>query len=506
MEEVQIDKKMKLSKILIYVFLVVFGCSLFLYLDLNDTTLPYDDVYSIFLIKKSYSEILDITSSDVHPPLYYWCLKTFSLIFGDTLFALRLFSTMAVFATLLLGLFPVRKLFGDKTSVFFVLLLILFPVTQYLAADIRMYSWTMFFVLSCALSAYKVFETGKIHYWVLFLITSVCAAYFHNYGLLSVSGIYIFLFVFLVYKKKKWHYLLICALLFSMAYLPWALQLLKQINSVAQEYWIKPLTVNDFFLHIYYFYSPKEVWLPFTDFSKGQMMLALILLMSIQLILTLKVLASDNLKDKYVSLAIISFLVFLFPVLLGAVISFVCFPILVTRYMTCSFGLFVLSISFILAKVQEYSKWKYLSYCFLFLLLLDGTVRFYSGLKYYNETEKSYELIREFAKSGNQRGDTFIVNDFSYHVMPRLQLIVPDNNYYVLINNQKRHQFAPFIFDSINQGSLFLSNFILVHQEREAVQVDFRKYQSLLEKLSYRVTDSIYASDIYLYRVQRFEK
>lgn len=139
------NKNRKVSSV--YILLFAIGVSLFTYLDFADLAIPYDDAYSVFMVKSSYSDIVKITAKDVHPPLYYWGLKAFSAIFGDTIFSLRLFSALGIFATFLLGYFPIRKQFGDRVALMFISLLIMFPVTQYLATDIRMYSWTMFFCI-----------------------------------------------------------------------------------------------------------------------------------------------------------------------------------------------------------------------------------------------------------------------------------------------------------------------------------------------------------------------
>ncbi|GAB6120262.1 hypothetical protein JCM30204_14110 [Dysgonomonas termitidis] len=493
---------MKFSTALIYVCLFIAGVSLFTYLDFKDTSLLYDDVYSISMAKASYADILNITASDVHPPLYYWCLKLFSSLFGDSLFCFRIFSTLGIIAVLLLGCFPIRRLFGDKTAITFMLLIIIFPVTQYLATEIRMYSWTMFFVLACALSAYQAFKKGGRMCWGVFLVTGLCAAYFHNYGLLSVFGIYILFFIILIRAKKKLTYLILCGVLFSIVYLPWLIQLWGQVDAVSSGYWIKPLTLNDLFLHIYYFYSPKEIWQPFTYFSKLQMMTGLIVLMAIQLVLTIKVLLSDNIKkDKMPLLAIISFITFLFPVAIGFIISVTYLPVLVTRYMTCSFGLFILSLALILAKALEFPRYRRLSYAFLLLLLITGGVRLYSGVNYYNRTGSAYQSIRDFIKGGDRTRTTLVVNDFSYHVMPRLQLIVPENEY-IILTGERTEDFRPFRFDEIRLEDFVAADFILVHQDREAIQHDFRQYRESLTN-HYIAIDSLHATDIRLYHMKK---
>lgn len=490
------NKNRKVSSV--YILLFAIGISLFTYLDFADLAIPYDDAYSVFMVKSSYSDIVKITAKDVHPPLYYWGLKAFSAIFGDTIFSLRFFSALSIFATFLLGYFPIRKQFGDRVALMFISLLIMFPVTQYLATDIRMYSWTMFFVLACAICGYKVYLKGHFRNWRLFLITGLCAAYLHNYGLLSVVGIYIFLLVFLVQKKKEWKRLVYCGIVFSALYTPWLLQLIWQFSDVVNEYWIKPLTLNDLFLHIYYFYSPKEVWRPFTDFTKIQMMIVLIIVMSMQLLITLKVLRSGiKNRDEKTYLAIISFLVFLFPILIAALISISYVPILASRYMTCSFGLFVLSLAFIFDKAYEFPIYRRLTNVFFVLLILVGGVRVYSGVKYYNETEFLYHNIRLFTTNDAEK-QILVAADSSYSVMPRLQLIVPDQ-YFCILKTAVDNDFSPFVFQKID--SIPLCDFILVHHEPKEISADFRKYQHQLSE-RYIFSDSIQALDSYLYKLK----
>lgn len=474
------------------------GISLFSYLDRKNITIPYDDAYSAFMIKSSYVDIVRITSKDVHPPLYYWGLKAFSSIFGESIFSLRLFSQLGVLATFLLGCFPIRKLFSDRVAILFIILLLFFPVTQYLATDVRMYSWTMFLVLACAICAYKIYIEGKSSNWILFFITGICAAYTHNYGLLSILGIYILLLISFILSKRKWYQVIICGVLFSLAYTPWLLQLMWQLNDVVGDYWIEPLSMNDLYLHIYYFYSPKDIWRPFTDFTKMQMMTGLIIIMAIQLIITIKVIFSGiKQKDKFTYLAIISILGFLFPVLVGGIISISYVPILVTRYMTCSFGLFILSLAFILAKADKYPVYRNLTYIFLILILFIGVVRVFSGLNYYKETQELYSQIRDFSYKNGEK-QIFVATDSSYHVMPRLQLIVPENDFYIL-NRGRYESFQPFIFNETD--SIHFNDFIYVHHERAEICSDFKAYRNKLRD-KYIVTDSLRAIESYFYKLK----
>lgn len=490
----------------LFLLLLLFACCFYGYLDLIDTAIPYDDAYTAFMVKSSYAEIVKITAADVHPPLYYWGLKLFCQLFGDSIFSLRLFSSLGVIATLLFGSFSLKKIFGDKVSLFFILLMILFPVTQFLVTEVRMYSWTMFFVFVCGLYAFKLTQKDKNRDWIFFFVSGICAAYLHNYGLLSIIGIYVILFICIILQKKNKKKLLFCTLLFIIAYTPWIFQLATQIGAVSSDYWIKPLTLNDFFLHIYYFYSPKEVWLPFTEYTKTQMMIGLTFLMGLQLFLTVKIFCSyyKNKRDE-LFIVIGSYFAFLFPIIAGALISVTYIPILVTRYMTCSFGFFILGTAFVLAQSWKYPLGKKLVLVFLLLLTFDAGMRFYSGQQYYNNTERAYENLRTFSEKVNtDRKLDFVVNDFSYHVLPRLQLIAPDNNYLVLSPQEKSEDYSPFRLKQVDETTFYPDEFVLIHQEREAIQAQFRIYKTSLIN-QYIVVDSLHATDFYLYYMKKLE-
>ena len=64
----------------------------------------YDEAYTVGMIENSFSEILAITSRDVHSPVYYWILKLFCLLpFGNKLILSKLFSVIFMISFLILG-------------------------------------------------------------------------------------------------------------------------------------------------------------------------------------------------------------------------------------------------------------------------------------------------------------------------------------------------------------------------------------------------------------------
>ncbi len=75
-------------------------------------SLWHDEGYTAVLTEGSFQDIISRTAKDVHPPLYYLILKVWSLIFGDSIISLRLFSL----TTMTLAIFIAYRIFQRITS------------------------------------------------------------------------------------------------------------------------------------------------------------------------------------------------------------------------------------------------------------------------------------------------------------------------------------------------------------------------------------------------------
>lgn len=506
----EIKNKSKKQILSIFYLLVTIGLGLFVYVDYINQALPYDDAYSTLMIRLPYADIYNLTATDVHPPLFYWGLKTFTLLFGESIFVMRLFSLVGFIAILLLAQFPIRRLFGLRVAMFFTLLLFLFPVTQYYITDIRMYSWCMFAVLACGLFAYDVYARGKMTDWIKMLAMSILAAYLHNYALMGVFGIYTILFFFMIRNKKKWVYVIVCGLIFILIYSPWILHLLWQINEVQRTYWIKPLGINDIFLHIYYFYSPKETWMDFTYYTKVQMIVFLVLIMGCHLFLMLKVFA-DGYKDRKqkgqawhtACLILVTITAFAFPIIMGFIISFTYMPIMVPRYMVCSFGLLVLGMSIAFAYISRQRKMRLLLLASLLLLSVCTIARYRAGYIFYKQTQAEYRQIKDFLKDDNS---VFLSHFESYSTLCRLEVLTPGHKAYVFMPFNWHRDFQPFTIEMVRGGQKFDESIILVqgvmlNRKTKEYEIDFPEFTEAMSQ-NYEITGSMQTSDFALYRMK----
>jgi hypothetical protein len=231
-------------------------------------------------------------------------------------------------------------------------------------------------------------------------------------------------------------------------------------------------------------------------------MIGVIIVMGVQAILALKVLIDGfKQKDKHTYLILISFLAFLLPIATAFVISLVSLPILVPRYMTCSFGLYVLSLAIIIGRAIDIPRFKHLAIISLVLLTLNGIVRCYSCVKDYKEVGEAYANIHKFLNSDGKKRHIFVVNYHSYFILSRMELIAPGNKYCVLVPKNIIPYFAPFSFEKMSYGDHATTEFILFNQDRPEVQKVFYEFYDALGK-DFVTVDSLHATDIFLYRMK----
>ena len=117
---------------------IMAACSV-VYLGLKQSVW-FDEAYSIDIAKQSWGEIVRLTAEDVHPPLYYWLLKFWMLLFGDNELALRSMSALFFGASLVTMGALLRKFFGAKTALFALAFILAAPFLLRYGFEIRMYS------------------------------------------------------------------------------------------------------------------------------------------------------------------------------------------------------------------------------------------------------------------------------------------------------------------------------------------------------------------------------
>lgn len=334
------NKKLLTQRILIGVTFI----PIIVYLSLVFTNRIWiDEGYTIAMIQHKIKDIWSITANDVHPPLYYWGLRIWCLLFGFSVTSTKIFSIVPLVLMLIVSYSVIKKEFGIKTSIIFSFLFGLCPFMMEYSTQVRMYSWALFLCTVSGLYAYKVIKESNLKNWLIFFITSILSIYTHFYSLITIFMIYLILLIVIIIRKRE---LLKSFILGSIAtiiiFIPWLIELFKQVLRVSKNYWIEPITIKEFL------YLPINL----LKISGGNNVISKItgLVYVLFILFTLILFIKDKNKDNKSYFAILSLGVFMGVVAISLTISLIIKPILYYRYLLIPFGNLLLFISIIISK------------------------------------------------------------------------------------------------------------------------------------------------------------
>ncbi len=129
----------------------------------------YDEWFTMALAARSLPECVALTASDVHPPLYYLIVMAGLRLGGLVAPAAMQDVTNAVMIAKLLSVLPfgilwvqgvtsLRKRFGWLSSGLFLMLVTTMPQLPEMTLEVRMYSWSLFFLVEMLLCAERLLE------------------------------------------------------------------------------------------------------------------------------------------------------------------------------------------------------------------------------------------------------------------------------------------------------------------------------------------------------------
>ncbi len=303
---------------IVFTILVLGAIALYCSLIFNNNVW-YDESYSLAMIKHSFWEICAITAADVHPPLYYFGLKIFCMIFGNELIYAKIFSLIPIILIMILGYRNISKIFTCKEGLIFVIAMLVLPLYQMYSVEIRMYTWASFTVFGSGIYAYRAATEDKKFNWIMYTIFAILSAYLHYFAFVSVLVICFMLLLGSVYRYKvsKW-FLSTAALV--VAYVPWMSSFLTQLGEkVTNDYWIEPITaktVKEFF----------NVWLSCGEYTRFY-----ILFFAVVFILSVVVMFKKT-DFKRLGIALMGLSVFIGTCLIGIVASLAVRPVFIERY------------------------------------------------------------------------------------------------------------------------------------------------------------------------------
>lgn len=310
----------------------------------------YDEVFSMGFIEHSYRDIVRLTSSDVHPPFYYFFLKAVtSVICGifphvSIVVAAKITSLLPWFFTFAIAVSYVRAHYGYVTMGFFMVLVTMMPQLNNYYVEIRMYGLAGFLVTSCFLLIVSILKDGsKLYKWALLFISGIATAYTQYYACIAIVSLYITFGIILLYRKSRqiiW--LLTISVMSVISFLPWMSVLLTQFTTVRAGYWIQPLTLRSIAGCVKFLVQPVTVN------GTVNMVAAGLILLGLGAIIVSRI---RSIREKIVEI-VFGFAPIVLIILVGFVMSIAGMPVFVYRYMIPAAGCAYLCIAMMISGID----------------------------------------------------------------------------------------------------------------------------------------------------------
>ena len=401
---------------------------------LNGYNSNHDEQYALIVSRYSLADLIKtILAEDTSPPLSYLYNKFWILLFNNPsydILALRIGTLFCFLATALLGVFPLKRLLGEKTALIFICLVFLMPSAYYLAINIRMYPLAVFLISGTFLYGMLLVYKPQKYDWLLFSVFSLLALYTHLYCAILCVIIWLVVLADLL-RLKKYQQLVpffisggIVAILFA----PWVLAFYLQCQNNKDAWWgdisyVKKALMGTLMLYEscsenYYFQS-----LIFGDFCW------------VLLILFLFGAKKDKLEHIIAKRAII---IYLSLILIAFLITVTLLPILFDRYLLVCIGLFYISVA---VSFVYFKKLRLLFLCLLLFVFVFGYRE-----NYLRAQDKGYKELQTFLLKEMPQNSLVLYHHGRGHLMmefyaPNTDIyFVPMNIYHVLLQDRAKKE------------------------------------------------------------------
>ena len=352
-------RRLTKNKLLIFLLIFAFAAVFYLY-KIGFSDLWSDEIYTKSMLGGSLSDFFAKFKNDLHPPLYYFGLRMFTGLFGLSAVSLRLFSVLGILSTILLGYFAGQRVFGKQGALYFCLMLVSVPMLAAYSHQARMYTWGAFSVTGVFLYSYLFMRTWKNRDLFLLFVFTLLAMYTHYYCMAAafVANIFVFLHLVLT-KNKKWLPHLFSLLSATILFLPWLFMFIIQIKKVQHAFWAPEVSLNAI-LSCFKIPFTEQFWT--TNYS----ILLTILIYSL-IVITILV-SFTKLFSEYRLVLWLSLSIFLGTLLVVTIISLFSQPILSTRYVMTIVIMLIIPPTILLTQM----KIKWLKIILISLILILG--------------------------------------------------------------------------------------------------------------------------------------
>ena len=249
---------MNKNKERLIVFVIFLFCLSLRLAFITQKNLWFDEIFSWHLSQGSFLDITWGTSADIHPPFYYYLLKVWMLVFGDSVFSLRFLSAILTSSAVFL-IHPIsRKVLSAGESLIVIILFSISPLNLYYSQEARMAALNLLLNVAALYYFFKVLEyKGSFkgflkspNTWAYFLFTTL-ALYTHYFSFAFLAGEFIYVLVNFKKLTRRIHHFSFLFILIFAAYLFWLPIFIKHVST--GQSWRKGQGVTSLFEQLFYF-------------------------------------------------------------------------------------------------------------------------------------------------------------------------------------------------------------------------------------------------------------
>lgn len=207
MKKMTSEKKHKITTIGLWLILIL--CTAVLFSLCLSEGIDYDEAYSYRTAHdNTMMGIIRVVlaAHDTDVPVWYMGmgLRLWSFLAGDGIIAYKMFALLGTVLSMLLGPVVIRRQWGAKTAALYMIMVSLTPAMMKISVNNRMYSWTVFGVTVCGLTAYFLRERlNSKALWTILFLTTFCGIFSHYFTAFSYLFIYLYLVAVIWQQDRK---------------------------------------------------------------------------------------------------------------------------------------------------------------------------------------------------------------------------------------------------------------------------------------------------------------
>ena len=164
----------------------------------------WDEGWSLYFATTDLGAMLELTSVDIHPPLYYLLLHAWIGLFGSSVISVRLLSVLIGTATVPLLFAVGRRLLGYKGGLLVAFLLAVSPFHVYYSQEVRMYGLVTLLGVAAFYCFLRIWDTPGWSWgpWLGYVLAAVAALYAHYYAALLLLALNLALLVGWLWRRR----------------------------------------------------------------------------------------------------------------------------------------------------------------------------------------------------------------------------------------------------------------------------------------------------------------